>query len=74
MECKNPEKTTSKLKNALADEERGELGFAAKVARSILRWMGLSQERAGQFMVTQGAIYLAMKQYRSPSHTQYFRI
>ncbi|KAG6376672.1 hypothetical protein JVT61DRAFT_1675 [Boletus reticuloceps] len=32
MECKNPEKMTLKLKNTLADEERGKLAFAAKIA------------------------------------------
>ncbi|KAF8119270.1 hypothetical protein EV363DRAFT_1074350, partial [Boletus edulis] len=37
LECKNPEWISSKVKNTLADEEGGELAFAAMIARSILR-------------------------------------
>ncbi|KAF8414637.1 hypothetical protein L210DRAFT_3658740 [Boletus edulis BED1] len=58
IQCKNPEKTTSKLKNTLADEERGELAFAAKIAQSILKWMDLTEKTAIEFVGRQGAYYL----------------
>lgn len=46
------------MKDTLADEERGELAFAAQCAQSILQWMGLTKEKAKMFVDKQGPYYL----------------
>lgn len=46
------------MKNPLADEERGELAFAALCAKSLLRWMGITKAQATKFVDDQGAYYL----------------
>lgn len=58
LEAKSPEKTTCRMKNTLADEERGELAFATESAQRLLKWMGLTREQASEFVDRQGAYYL----------------
>ncbi|KAF8432120.1 hypothetical protein L210DRAFT_3507605 [Boletus edulis BED1] len=75
IQCKNPEKTTSKLKNTLADEEQGEVAFAAKITQSILQWMDLTQEMAIKFVGSQEAYYLPGDEivpYTIFHHVQHF--
>ena len=58
LDSKSPEKTTSKMKNTLAEEERGELAFATQCAESLLQWIGLTKEKANEFIDGQGPYYL----------------